>query len=186
MYVNVAMVLDCSDLGLDYIPGGYKNVRVLDMRRNNISSVSEGNLLGLYPNLDLIDLRENPINCRKAIFSKIKVKVNCAVSTNTVQTELLLSSQQFYYTTSTAMQMDLRASKKCLRCVSTSTLPRLTLSSSSTNKVAWLLSAKRTGKINKYYCTRYIYSDFDFYVKCMRVQISLGEMFGPKGRPAIC
>ena len=47
MYVNVAMVLDCSDLGLDYIPSGYKNVelRVLDMRRNNISSVSEGTLL---------------------------------------------------------------------------------------------------------------------------------------------
>ena len=98
MYVNVAMVLDCSDLGLDYIPSGYKNVCVLDMRRNNISSVSEGTLLGLYPN---IDLRENPINCRKAIFSKIKVKVNCVVSTNTVQTELLLASQQFYYTTIT-------------------------------------------------------------------------------------
>jgi hypothetical protein len=128
MYVNVAMVLDCSDLGLDYIPSGYKNV--LDMRRNNISSVSEGTLLGLYPNLDLIDLRENPINCRKAIFSKIKVKVNCVVSTNTVQTKLLLSSQQFYYTTSTAMQMDLRTSKKCLRCVSTSTRPRQTWSSS--------------------------------------------------------
>ena len=130
MYVNVAMVLDCSDLGLDYIPSGYKSVRVLDMRRNNICSVSEGTLLALYPNLDLIDLRENPINCRKAIFSKIKVKVNCVVSTNTVQTELLLSSQQFYYTTSTAMQMDLRTSKKCLRCVSTSTRPRQTLSSS--------------------------------------------------------
>ena len=127
------MVLDCSDLGLDYIPGGYKNVRVLDMRRNNISSVSEGTLLGLYPNLVLIDLRENPINCRKAIFSKIKVKVNCVVSTNTVQTELLLSSQQFYYATSTAMQMDLRTSKKCMRCVSThctSTRPRQTLYSS--------------------------------------------------------
>jgi Leucine-rich repeat (LRR) protein len=50
------MVLDCSDLGLDYIPSGYKNVRVLDMSRNKISSVSEGTLLGLYPNLDLIDL----------------------------------------------------------------------------------------------------------------------------------
>jgi hypothetical protein len=35
MYVNVAMVLDCIDLGLDYIPNGYKDVRVLDMRRNN-------------------------------------------------------------------------------------------------------------------------------------------------------
>ena len=104
------MVLNCCDLGLDYIPSRYKNVRVLDMRRNNISSVSEGTLPGLYPNLDLIDLRENPINCRKAIFSKIKVKVNCVVST--------------------AMQMDLRTSKKCLRCVSTSTRPRQTLSSS--------------------------------------------------------
>ena len=174
------MVLDCSDLGLDYIPNGYKNVRVLDMRRNNISSVSEGTLLGLYPN---IDLRENPINCHKAIFSKIKVKVNCVVSTNTVQTELLLSSQQFYYTTSTEMQMDLRTSKKCLRCVSTSTRPRQTLSSSLRIKLRGYPPPNGPEKlINIIALATFIPTS----IFILSVQISLSEMFGPKSRPAIC
>jgi hypothetical protein len=76
--------MDCSDKGFNHVPmpgAKQKNglVRVLDLRRNNISSISERNVLELYHGLLVLDIRENPIDCGKVIFSKIKVKTNCKI-----------------------------------------------------------------------------------------------------------
>jgi hypothetical protein len=79
-------MLDCADQGLNKIPmpravRKHGLVMVLDLRRNNISSVHESTVLKIYPRLAYLDLRDNPIDCSDIKFSKIKVKSDCKTTT---------------------------------------------------------------------------------------------------------
>lgn len=94
-YVKAALLLDCSDRGLDRIPvPGAKekkrSVRVLDLRRNNITLVNEKYVVQLYPGLVMIDFRENPIICTGLSFSKVKIINDCKSSARRPQTNTTL------------------------------------------------------------------------------------------------
>ena len=75
-------MLDCSDQGLNRLPMPWAVqkhgwVRVLDLKKNNISRINKRNVLKLYPRLVYLDLRNNPVDCSDIKFSKIKFKVDC-------------------------------------------------------------------------------------------------------------
>lgn len=86
IYVRVAKVLDCSDQGLTkipYVPTAANRrkyiIHVLNLRRNNVKSVSERELTNWYPELKMVDLRQNPnLNCSQVrSFTRIVFKVDC-------------------------------------------------------------------------------------------------------------
>ena len=80
--VRLADLLDCSDQALRRVPenrGRYQRVHVLDMRYNNISSVSEKWLVQEYPNLKLVDARANPHVCDGILVTTIAVISDCIV-----------------------------------------------------------------------------------------------------------
>jgi hypothetical protein len=125
-YIKVAMILDCANRGLNQIPvPGPKEknrlVRVLDLRKNNITSGFENVVLQLYPGLVMIDFRENPIDCTRFVFSKVKIMVDCKSMTRTVRTNMVSTSavyntpfsQNCYRTNSATM-----VSSLCQTCVS--------------------------------------------------------------------
>ena len=79
IYSKLALILDCSDHGLDQIPvpgAKHKNLKiiVLDLRKNNVSFIFEKEVLQLYPGLVVLD---NPLKCGQLVFSRIQVKSNC-------------------------------------------------------------------------------------------------------------
>ena len=54
----------------------YISVKVLDLRQNDISSVNNTVLI-FYPNLKIIDLRQNPDICGKIQISGVVIKSDC-------------------------------------------------------------------------------------------------------------
>ena len=77
--VQFVGLVDCSDLGLTELPKMDKDitVKVLDLRKNNIKAITESSLLAIFPNIVVVDLRENPLDCKKIQFTKLQVKSDC-------------------------------------------------------------------------------------------------------------
>ena len=76
--IKIARLLDCIDRGLTEVPF-YKNgtiVRVLDLRKKNLSKIDE-NILVTYPNLALVDVRQNPKICGNINVENVIVKSDC-------------------------------------------------------------------------------------------------------------
>ena len=85
-------LLDCTDMSLKTTNGllyGTKPwVYVIDLRRNLLVWINDTLLLSVFPNLQLVDLRENPnIDCRLILELKISVRSDC-------KTKALLTTQQ--------------------------------------------------------------------------------------------
>ena len=95
--VQFVALVDCSDLGLTELPKMDKdtNIKVLDLRKNNIIAITESSLLAIFPNIVVVDLRENPLDCTKIKFTKMRVKSDCTtrhVSSATVSINGTFSS----------------------------------------------------------------------------------------------
>ncbi len=84
VYVRMVKIMDCSDQGFDRLPvPGAKHktekIIVMDLRRNNVSFVSEKDVLQQYPGLVVLDIRDNPIKCDELVFSRIRIISNCKI-----------------------------------------------------------------------------------------------------------
>ena len=77
--VQFVGLVNCSDLGLTELPKTDKDikVKVLDLRKNNIKAITESSVLVIFPNIVVVDLRENPLDCKKIQFTKLQAKGNC-------------------------------------------------------------------------------------------------------------
>ena len=67
-------LIDCAGCDLEYIPHFELPkvwVKSLSLRRNNINAVNFSTLAIDFPNLKLIDLRENPFNCASTKLFKV-------------------------------------------------------------------------------------------------------------------
>jgi hypothetical protein len=75
--------MDCSDTallttGTIYPSEKLYSVKVISFERNNIVHVNDTELFSWFPNLLLIDLRENPdLDCRAVWELKITVRSDC-------------------------------------------------------------------------------------------------------------
>jgi hypothetical protein len=81
--VKFVGVLDCVNVGLQNVPILKKDrdaVKVLDLRQNNITKL-DSKIITTYPNLKLIDVRENPHVCG-GVFISVTVKSDCEIRTN--------------------------------------------------------------------------------------------------------
>lgn len=136
------MLLDCSNQGLNEIPvpkAEYmKSTRLLNLRKNNISQISEETVIKLYPGLVLVDLRENPINCDRMNFKKIKVKADC---------EALLSSVTYLYMPSWTILSSL--SKTTVKCCKTSSTHHTSVYESHTDIIPMSVSSDTRLKCHK-------------------------------------
>ena len=84
-------LLDCSGLQLVFVPH-FKQpqiwVRALDLRRNDIVSVNFSSLLVDFPNLQRLDLRQNPYDCASLDF--IEVRSDCVTPVTVVTPAITL------------------------------------------------------------------------------------------------
>ena len=74
-------ILDCVGRGLRHVPilqDGRRDVKVLDLRQNNISAIGS-EVLTIYPNLKIVDLRHNPRICGKINLVGVTIKSDCPV-----------------------------------------------------------------------------------------------------------
>ena len=85
-------VLDCSGLHLVLVPH-FKQpqiwVRSLDLRQNDIVSVNFLSLVLDFPNLQRLDLRQNPYDCASVDFSEVRSDCVTFVTVVTPATTLL-------------------------------------------------------------------------------------------------
>ena len=107
-YSKLASILDCSDQGFNQIPvpgAKYKKLKitVLDLRRNNVSFISEKEVLELYPGVVVVDIRDNPVKCGQLVLSRIQIKSNC----REIQYIHPSSVEYSLHTTSCSKAMDL-------------------------------------------------------------------------------
>ncbi len=97
-------LLDCSGVNLIDLPqfGGKPWVKSLDLAGNALKSVNFTLLLTKFPNLRLVDLRQNPEYVCHASPPEIKVLADCEVSEVTsIPTELPTAHYTFAMATST-------------------------------------------------------------------------------------
>ena len=80
---RIVRLLDCSDLGLQTVDGLWKTERELsveeiDFRHNRFVVFNVSKLLEGFPNLQYIDLRDNPkLDCRTVWDLGIDVESDC-------------------------------------------------------------------------------------------------------------
>lgn len=83
-------ILDCVDQGLRHVPilqDGRRDVKVLDLRQNNISTIGN-TVLNIYPNLKIVGLRHNPGICRKINLVGVIVISDCPILTTSLKPSL--------------------------------------------------------------------------------------------------
>ena len=74
-------ILDCVDQGLRHVPilqDGRRDVKVLDLRQNNISTIGN-TVLTIYPNLKIVDLRHNPNVCGRINLVGVTIISDCPI-----------------------------------------------------------------------------------------------------------
>ena len=74
--VQFVGLLDCSDLGLTELPKMDEdiNVKVLELRKNNIKAITKSSLFAIFPNIVVVDLRENPLDLKKYSLQNCELK----------------------------------------------------------------------------------------------------------------
>ena len=80
-------ILDCVDQGLRHVPilqDGRRDVKVLDLRQNNISTVGN-TVLTIYPNLKIVDLRHNPNVCGRINLVGVTIISDCPILTTSLK-----------------------------------------------------------------------------------------------------
>jgi hypothetical protein len=90
--VRFVGVLDCVNVGLRNVPIIKKDrdaVKVLDLRQNNITKL-DSKIMAAYPNLKLIDVRENPRVCG-GVFVSVTVKSDCKMNRSYLPSSKTLS-----------------------------------------------------------------------------------------------
>jgi hypothetical protein len=90
--VRFVGVLDCVNVGLQNVPIIQKDrdaVKVLDLRQNNITKL-DSKIMAAYPNLKLIDVRENPRICG-GVFVSVTVKSDCKMNKSYLPSSYTLS-----------------------------------------------------------------------------------------------
>ena len=88
-------LLDCTDMSLKttegLLYGTTPRVYVVDLRRNLLVWINDTLLLSVLPNLQLVDLRENPnIDCRLVLELKIGVRSECKRKASFITQQSLL------------------------------------------------------------------------------------------------
>ena len=81
-FIRFVGLLDCVNRGLQKVPilkDGRRSVKVLDLRQNNITEISD-TVLANYPNLKLVDVRQNPYICGGIHIVNIKVRSSCPIT----------------------------------------------------------------------------------------------------------
>ena len=112
-------LLDCSDMSLrttDELLSEIKPwVYVIDFKRNLLVWINATSLLYMFPNLQLIDLRQNPnVDCWRIRELKINVKSDCNTKTVTRQPLLQTPSSPVPSTSLTTQQTLLRTTSSPL------------------------------------------------------------------------
>ena len=80
-------ILDCVDQGLRHVPilqDGRRDVKVLDLRQNNISTIGN-TVLTIYPNLKIVDLRHNPNVCGRINLVGVTIISDCPILTTSLK-----------------------------------------------------------------------------------------------------
>ena len=77
--IKIARLLECIDRALTEVPF-YKNGNIVRVRKNNLSKIDE-NILVTYPNLALVDVRQNPKICGNINVEHGIVKRDCPTNT---------------------------------------------------------------------------------------------------------
>jgi hypothetical protein len=77
-------ILDCSRLGISTFPRHARRnwVEVLDLKRNNITSVNLSAIMTDFPGIRYIDLRYNPLDCTRPLRAGVDIASDCPHSTD--------------------------------------------------------------------------------------------------------
>ena len=119
--------LDCAGMSLKtterLLHGAKPWVYVVDLRRNLLVWINDTLLLSVFPNLQLVDLRENPnLDCRLILELKISVRSEC-------KTKAFLSTRQsLLQTTSLAVPSTTLSTPQSLLQTTSLAVPSTTLS----------------------------------------------------------
>lgn len=87
-------LLDCSRLrlvSLPHIDTPNRWVKMIELSQNSLATANLSMVLVDYPNVRLIDLRQNPIVCVKTVLIRVLLS-NCISTTTTAGTNTLASS----------------------------------------------------------------------------------------------